>query len=144
MHTPWEQIAQRHKWTTFVQHVLEIASGFQARASQVDKRIRVSSQATFVSADPDRLRQVLTNLLENALKYASTEVKVTLHPDSRRWRRLATQRFDPCVRPLLRQRRVAQPQLGRLALIELHRERVTARNLEPRGAEFTVVLPLSA
>ena len=140
---------------------LEIASGFQARAAQVDKRIRVTTQAAFVNADPDRLRQVLTNLLENALKYASSEVNVTLSLDSSAQARVVIaddgDGLPPADLPRVfdrfyrsdesRNRSSGGSGLGLSivkALVELHGGRVTARNIEPRGAEFTVVLPLAA
>ena len=139
---------------------LEIASGFQARAAQIDKRIRVTTQAAFVNADPDRLRQVLTNLLENALKYASSEVKVTLNLDSSGQARVVIaddgDGLPPADLPRVfdrfyrsdesRNRSSGGSGLGLSivkALVELHRGHVSARNIEPRGAEFTVVLPLS-
>ena len=138
---------------------LEIANGFQARAAQSDKRIRVTTQAAFITADPDRLRQVLTNLLENALKYASTEVTLTLSVSSRLEALVViaddgdglppsdlTRVFDRFYRSDESRRRSSGGSgLGLSivkALVELHRGRVSARNLEPRGAEFTVVLPL--
>ena len=138
---------------------LEIANGFQARAAQSDKRIRVTTQAAFITADPDRLRQVLTNLLENALKYASTEVTLTLSVSSRLEALVViaddgdglppsdlTRVFDRFYRSdESRNRSSGGSGLGLSivkALVELHRGRVSARNLEPHGAEFTVVLPL--
>ena len=138
---------------------LEIANGFQARAAQSDKRIRVTTQAAFITADPDRLRQVLTNLLENALKYASTEVTLTLSVSSRLEALVViaddgdglppsdlTRVFDRFYRSDESRRRSSGGSgLGLSivkALVELHRGRVSARNLEPHGAEFTVVLPL--
>ena len=138
---------------------LEIANGFQARAAQSDKRIRVTTQAAFITADPDRLRQVLTNLLENALKYASTEVTLTLSVSPRLEALVViaddgdglppsdlTRVFDRFYRSdESRNRSSGGSGLGLSivkALVELHRGRVSARNLEPRGAEFTVVLPL--
>ncbi len=140
---------------------LEIASGFQARATQIDKRIRVTTQAAFVNADPDRLRQVLTNLLENALKYASSEVKVTLSLDSSGQARVVIaddgDGLPPADLPRVfdrfyrsdesRRRSSGGSGLGLSivkAIVELHGGRVTARNSAPRGAEFTVVLPLAA
>lgn len=139
---------------------LEIASGFQAKATQDRKAIRVTTQAAFVSADPDRLRQVLTNLLENALKYASSEVNVTLNLDSSGQAQVViaddgdglppsdvSRVFDRFFRSdESRHRSSGGSGLGLSivkAIVELHGGRVSARNLEPRGAEFTVVLPRS-
>ena len=140
---------------------LEIASGFQARAAQIDKRIRVTTQAAFVSADPDRLRQVLTNLLENALKYASSEVNIHLRLEGNSQALVViaddgdglppddlTRVFDRFYRSDESRRRSSGGSgLGLSivkAIVELHGGRVTARNLAPRGAEFTVMLPLCA
>ena len=140
---------------------LEIASGFQAKAAQEHKTIRVTTQAAFVNADPDRLRQVLTNLLENALKYSSTEVKISLKVDTPAEALIViaddgdglppsdlTRVFDRFYRSdESRNRTSGGSGLGLSivkAIIGLHRGRVSARNLEPRGAEFTVALPVSA
>lgn len=139
---------------------LEIASGFQARAAQTDKRIRVTTQAAFVNADPDRLRQVLTNLLENALKYASTEVEIALKVEASKALMVIADDGDGLPPSDLarvfdrfyrsdesRNRGSGGSGLGLSivkALVELHGGRVSVRNLEPRGAEFTVVLPLAA
>ncbi len=139
---------------------LEIASGFQAKAGRERKTIRVTTEAAFVNADPDRLRQVLTNLLENALKYASSEVKISLEQDSSGQARVVVaddgDGLPPADLPRVfdrfyrsdesRNRSSGGSGLGLSivkAIVELHRGRVTARNLEPRGAEFTVVLPLA-
>ncbi|MCI0476298.1 MAG: cell wall metabolism sensor histidine kinase WalK, partial [Anaerolineales bacterium] len=50
----------------------EFAPG--ARAQRVT--IQVDAPAVFVNADPDRIRQVLVNLLDNALRYSPPEESV--------------------------------------------------------------------
>jgi two-component system, OmpR family, sensor histidine kinase BaeS len=142
-----------------LQHlVLEISSGFQAKAAQVGKRINVQTEAATIRADPDRVRQVLTNLLENALKYASSEVtlnlsanatqaKVTVSDDGDGLPTSDLERvFDRFYRAdESRNRSSGGSGLGLSivkAIVELHGGAVSARNLEPRGAQFTVALAL--
>ena len=138
--------------------VLEIATGFQARAARENKQIKVQTEPATIHGDPDRVRQVLTNLLENALKYASSEVtlnlsanttqaKVTVSDDGDGLPTSDLERvFDRFYRAdESRNRSSGGSGLGLSivkAIVELHGGNVSARNLEPRGAQFTVALVL--
>jgi signal transduction histidine kinase len=55
-----------------------VAEGFQpeARAAQVDLVVAPAAAAVWADADPDRVGQVVANLIENALKFATTRVEV--------------------------------------------------------------------
>ncbi|GGR17783.1 hypothetical protein GCM10008957_33150 [Deinococcus ruber] len=48
-----------------------------ARAGSI--QVEVVGQETTLRADPDRLRQVLVNLTENAFKHARSQVRLTVH-----------------------------------------------------------------
>ncbi|MEQ1787434.1 MAG: HAMP domain-containing sensor histidine kinase, partial [Acidimicrobiales bacterium] len=54
------------------------ADGFAPEADAAAVRIEVRATPTVVHADPDRLAQVVANLLDNALKHARTSVEVTV------------------------------------------------------------------
>src|SRR5581483_14284 len=54
------------------------AEGFAPEADDAGVRVEVSTTATLVLADPDRLAQIAANLIENALKYASSVVRVVV------------------------------------------------------------------
>jgi two-component system, OmpR family, phosphate regulon sensor histidine kinase PhoR len=65
-----------------IREVAELLSG-QARRGQVAVRIEIASELE-VASDPDRLAQVVTNLLENGIKYTPPggSVTVTAEPSS--------------------------------------------------------------
>ena len=81
---------------SFAMEIVEVASlvtvaaeGFKPQATAVGLKLAVdvsSVGTTYVSVDRDRFAQVLANLMENGLKYASAvlRVEVRLHPDGRR------------------------------------------------------------
>lgn len=138
----------------------ETAHTFASRAEQAGKRIAldVPHEPLPVNADPDRLRQVLTNLLENALKYAQHEVTMRLETQGG-WVNLTvsddgqglspgeeTQVFNRFYRAdESRNRATGGSGLGLSivkAITELHGGSVWARNLDTGGAVFTVRLPL--
>ncbi|ULH14786.1 ATP-binding protein [Deinococcus sp. KNUC1210] len=54
------------------------ASSVQGSSSGIE--VEVLGQEATLRADPDRLRQVLVNLTENAFKHARSRVRVTVHP----------------------------------------------------------------
>lgn len=64
----------------------EVAAPLQNRARQTALRIEAAPNLPRAWADPDRVAQVLLNLLDNALKYApqSNEVRVLLMPGAER------------------------------------------------------------
>lgn len=57
--------------------VAEVVEDFQLLATEQDRRFTLQSQTTcWVSADPRHLRQIIHNLLTNALKHGSGDLKV--------------------------------------------------------------------
>ena len=62
--------------------VRETAEGFERSAADagVDIDVRVPDHALIADADPDRLAQIVANLVENGLKFAATRIEVTAAP----------------------------------------------------------------
>lgn len=60
----------------------DTADGFLPTADRAGVALELhSAEGLIAMADPDRLAQVLANLIENAMKYARTSVLVTAQPD---------------------------------------------------------------
>ena len=57
-----------------------VAQDIQAARADSGVRVEVTGQETSLRADPDRLRQVLVNLIENAFKHAQTRILLTVQP----------------------------------------------------------------
>jgi two-component system, OmpR family, sensor histidine kinase BaeS len=135
---------------------LEVAHAFESRAERDGKRIRLSTKPVTVNADPDRMRQVLTNLLENALKYTRSEVQLQLCQQGTQVRISIADDGDGLLEVDLervfdrffradesRNRASGGSGLGLSivrAIVELHGGRIEARNRVPHGAEFNVQL----
>ena len=64
--------------TDIAEVVNDTAEGFRPAADAAGVRLTVESRpgATSAAADPDRLAQVMANLIENALKFAAGAIRV--------------------------------------------------------------------
>jgi two-component system, OmpR family, sensor kinase len=149
--------AQRVALSTLVETMAE-----QLRAAAGHPRVEIDVQAEiWVDADPDRIRQLIWNLVENALRYSPQDgrVRVTLRADDVE-AVLAVQDSGPGV-PAGQEERIfdrfyrADPSRTRstggaglgLAIVkhiaESHGGRAEVKNGPGKGATFTVTLPLS-
>ncbi len=59
-----------------------VAQDIQAARAGSQIRVEVLGQETSLRADPDRLRQVLVNLIENAFKHAQSRILLTVQPST--------------------------------------------------------------
>ncbi|HEX3584226.1 MAG TPA: ATP-binding protein, partial [Thermoanaerobaculia bacterium] len=147
------------RWTEFLERR---ASAF--RVQNPGRSIRLDTSRAIdriVTADPDRMRQVIDNLLSNALKYSpeATDIDVTVSVDDDQ---IATCVSDHGIGipkdeiPQLferfhRARNVSSRYYGGLglglyiakAIIEAHRGSITVESEEGQGSRFTIRLPLS-
>lgn len=133
-----------------------------AQAAQVTLAADFETDDGFVIGDPRRLRQILSNLLGNALKFTPAGGRVALHlASSSDWLELRVEDNGEGIPPLLLPRifdRFSQAELDTqrvtaglglgLAitrqLVELHGGGITAQSAGPGlGATFTVRLPRS-
>ncbi len=69
------QVALRHTWVDIVSLCRDVVQMMQDKVDQQDDgryyiRFSPDAQTTLLWADPDRVQQVLTNLIENAVKYS--------------------------------------------------------------------------
>jgi len=130
----------------------------QAKRQQLDARY--PSETLTVWADRDRLFQVVTNLVQNAVKFTPEEgrVVVTVAQESPRHGKLTVHDTGPGIPPEYLEKifdpffRVKQARTGVKGLglglsivrtlVELHGGTIGAANRAGQGAEFVVTLPL--
>ena len=139
----------------------EAADGLRHLADE--RRVRVAVDLAVcpaVWADPDRVHQVLTNLLANALKFSPPggQVAVTARPDPGGLVRLAVEDGGPGIPPAERERVFDKfYQVGRVEaerppgtglgltiarhLVELHGGRIWVEDAPRGGAAFVLLLP---
>ena len=145
------------KWADFIDGR---ASAFRVQYPSRTIRFNASDATLVVFADPDRMRQVVDNLISNAIKYSpeGTNIDVEIILDEA-W--MATSVIDEGIGiprdeiPQLferfhRARNVSSRYYGGLglglyiarAIVEAHRGAITVESEEGKGSRFTVKLPL--
>jgi signal transduction histidine kinase len=135
------------------------AFGPRARQKDIALETEITRGLPAVSADPDRLAQVLDNLLDNALRYTPEGGRITLAAaPAPGGVRLAVRDTGPGVAPddlphlfdrfyrgdKARQHAEGGSGLGLAiakSLVEAHRGRITANSERGRGTEFVIDLP---
>lgn len=128
----------------------------QAAALHPDRRLDVDAAAVTVEGDDDALRQLVANLVDNALRHGRARIQVQLRAEGR-WARLVVADDGPGVPPEERERiferfhRVERSRTGPHAglglaiarwIAEQHDGRIVAGDAELGGAAFLVDLPL--
>lgn len=133
----------------------------EARAVQLTMCCDKGIEATVLHADPDRLKQVLLNLLDNALRYTPPEgevcIRATTEPAGNRLQ-IAVQDTGQGISPedlphvfdrfyrgdLSRTRATGNTGLGlsiAYAIVQAHGGTITAQSAPGHGACVTIVLP---
>jgi two-component system phosphate regulon sensor histidine kinase PhoR len=145
--------------TSLDQELLELFETYHPRASQsgIELRLENSETLPLIEADAARLRRVLTNLLDNALKFTFGEGKVTIltqqtDHDIRikiidEGRGIDAEDLHTVFEPFQRGRRAEDAGgfgLGLSvvkAIVEAHGGRVVLESELGKGSVFTVILP---
>ncbi len=141
--------------------VREITSGFEPSAKQKNVFLAIEAPEKLeLNGDPDRISQVLSNLLDNALRYTpehgTVTVRLETHPEGARMtvsdsgQGLPTQSlehiFDRFYRvDESRNRSSGGSGLGLAiakTILELHGGKISVQNRKEGGAEFTCALPM--
>lgn len=145
---------------TVVEQLTPVA---ETKGVQLSMRCDPSAEATVVRADPDRLKQVLLNLLDNALRYtpAEGEVRVWAAADlSGTWLQISVQDTGHGISPkdlphifdrfyrgdLSRARATGNTGLGlsiARAIVQSHGGSISVQSTPGQGACFTILLPMT-
>ena len=136
----------------------EVASTFQSQAASVGVTINVQVAANMplVDIDPRRLRQVLTNLLTNDLRYSPAGGSIRLAGESDGENILLSIQDDgpgisPEDLPHVFERFYKSADSGGMGLglaiakhiVEAHGGSITAENAPDRGTIFRIKLPMT-
>ncbi len=136
-----------------------VCGGFAAQLREAGLACRVEGQAATVQADPGRLRQVMTNLVSNAVKYSEpggevvvrvgetadtaffsvTDTGIGIPPEDQTWIFERFYRTDAS-----RSRKTGGTGVGLTisrAIVRAHGGEIAVRSEPGRGSCFTVTLP---
>jgi two-component system, OmpR family, sensor kinase len=148
-----------HRTEVDVSSVVErVAGEFEERASRAGVRVRIAGSGVRARVDPDRIRQAVENLLDNALRHTGRggTVDVETHLDGSRLRLVVSDSgsgfppdlLDRAFEPFARSdggRAADGAGLGLTivrAVAEAHGGSATARNHEGGGAAVSLELPV--
>ncbi len=78
-----QRFALNMKRTDLSDLVTDTADGFLPQAERHELRLELDADdALFANVDPERMAQVIANLIDNAMKFAKTTVSISLHLDT--------------------------------------------------------------
>lgn len=143
--------------------VPNVLSGFQAMAAvdRIELNLYLPAEPVLLKADPERIKQVISNLLSNALKYSPEAGQVSLNlcqeagyavlDVSDTGRGMDANQIENLFRPYYR---ASEPERSRMmgiglglfiarTLVEMHHGTITVSSQPGHGTTFTVRLPLS-
>ena len=144
-------------WLEFIQGRV---SAFQVQHPNRALRVAVSTDETIVTADPDRMRQVVDNLLSNALKYSADGTDIDLRVEVRDGDMYTSvtdhgigipkDEIPQLFERFHRARNVSSRYYGGLglglyiarAIIEAHGGSIAVESVEGQGSTFTMKLPV--
>jgi len=148
---------QSIKWVEFLERR---ASAFRVQNPARSIVFEPDVDETIVVADPDRMRQVVDNLLSNALKYSSETARIEVFVKVQDGQMLTSVADEGIGIPrdeipklferFHRARNVSSRYYGGLglglyiarAIVEAHRGSISVESEEGRGSRFTIRLPL--
>jgi PAS domain S-box-containing protein len=145
------------RWLEFIQGRV---AAFQVQHPNRALRVAVSADETIVTADPDRMRQVVDNLLSNALKYSADGTDIDLAVEVRDGEMhtsvtdhgigIPKDEIPQLFERFHRARNVSSRYYGGLglglyiarAIIEAHDGSISVQSIEGQGSTFTMTLPV--
>jgi PAS domain S-box-containing protein len=145
------------RWLEFIQGRV---AAFQVQHPNRALRVAVSADETVVTADPDRMRQVVDNLLSNALKYSADGTDIDLSVEVRADEMhtavsdhgigIPKDEIPQLFERFHRARNVSSRYYGGLglglyiarAIIEAHNGSISVQSVEGQGSTFTMTLPV--
>lgn len=143
--------------------VFDVVEQLEAFAKEKDQQLNVtpSGESLLVWADPDRLVQIVTNLVQNAIKYTQERgsIAVTVGRSNERYARVAVSDNGPGIPQDALEKifdpffRVSQPSKTRpkglglglsivKRLVQMHGGTIEVRSELEKGSEFCLTLPL--
>jgi len=147
--------------TTLDKELMELFDAYQSKAAQSGVKLELRNEKSLpvIEADPDRMRRVFTNLLDNALKFSTKGGTITISTEETVREVLISirdegQGIDPEDLPFIfdifhrGKHAVEKPGQGIglatvKAIVEGHGGKVTVKSKLGEGSTFTVILPKS-
>lgn len=136
--------------------LLEALEKTRGRFPQADIRVTQPAELLLIPMDPTLIVQVLTNLIENAVKFAEDDHRIDLTVEEQTdtvtitvrdyGRGLSPSALDNLFEPINHHDGDSNHGMGLglsicRSIIRAHGGAIEGRNCPPRGAEFTVTLP---
>lgn len=145
--------------TSLDKELMELCDAYQSKAMQSGIKLELRNEKTLplIEADPDRMRRVFTNLMDNAFKFSTKGGTITISTGETVLEVLISIRDEgqgidpddlPFIFDIFHRGKQAIEKVGQgiglatvKAIVEGHGGKVTVKSKPGEGSTFTVILP---